>query len=109
MRSIMSMPAARTGKSPRSYFELPLHSSRTPALNQRLHFLHAEPVEIPRNAVLQATRRHRKLQRLLMRRHGLQSVDQTAREAIASTNAIYDMGDLIMPAAQKLLAIVQTC
>src|SRR5690242_257808 len=64
---------------------LALHAPGAVALQQGFHFVHAEAVEIAGDGVLQTTRRHGELERLLMARHGLQAVDQAAGEGIAAS------------------------
>ena len=89
-----SVPLRAAGRS------LPLHAPRPAALDERVHLVHREPVEVARNRVLQAARRHRELQRVLMRLQVLEAVNQAAREAVAAAHAIHDVRDLLR--AQKL-------
>src|SRR5579872_512317 len=57
--------------------------------------------------MLQARGCYRELQRLLMARERLQTVDQSAREAVSATNAIHDVRDVVVPAGEKLLPVAQ--
>src|ERR1043165_8426041 len=81
--------------------------SLNPARAAPLHEIPRAPVEVAGDRVLQATRRDREFQRLLMRGERQQSINQPAGEAIASTYAIHNLGDIVMPAEQKFLAIVE--
>ena len=47
---------------------LPLHPARAVALEKTIHFVHRGAIEIAHEGVLQAARRHRELERLLVRR-----------------------------------------
>src|SRR5690349_15029239 len=87
---------------------LPYHPSRPAALHKLLHFLAAHPAEIPRNRVLQTRRRHRELQRLTIPRQIQQPENQPRRKAVPAAHAIHNMRDLIMPAQQKFLPVMQT-
>src|SRR5258706_1448755 len=88
---------------------LPLHSSRPAASDQLLHFLPRTAVEIARNRMLEAGRSDGESQGFLVAWQVKQSEDQSAREAVAASHAIHDMGDFVMAAEQKLAAIVQAC
>src|SRR5262245_43244909 len=96
----------RDRKGARAGSTSPLHPTRTAAFQQRLHIVDRAAIEIAGHRVLQTTRRHRELERLLVRPERIQPVDQAPRETIAAADAIDDVRDLVMPAQQKLLAIV---
>ncbi len=59
--------------------------------------------------MLQAGRSDGEFQGFLVAWQVKQSEDQSAREAVAASHAIHDMGDFVMAAEQKLAAIVQAC
>src|SRR5688572_7882226 len=69
-------PARTGGSAP----HLPLHSPRAAALEQRLHFIHRDAVEISGYRVLQAACRYREIESFLMIRERQVAVDQTAGE-----------------------------
>src|SRR6267378_4479982 len=95
---------AQSGNAGPSHRPLPLHPPRPVALQQTLHFVHAEPVEVPRNRMFEARGRHRELQRFLMAAQRLQPVNQPAGEAVAAADPVHDMGDLVVPADQEILS-----
>ena len=57
-------------------------------MSRAVHLFHGEAVEVAGNGVLQATRRHRELERLLVRRQFQETVNQASGEAVAAAPAV---------------------
>src|ERR1700690_405527 len=84
-----------------------LDAAGAAALRQSLDLVRAEAVVIPWQRMLQTRCGDRELQRLLVARESLEPVDQPGREGVASSHAVHDVRDLVVPADQETLAVVQ--
>ena len=74
---------------------LSLHSACAVAAHELFYIRNADTVKVADHAVLQATGRDRKLERLLFILIMVQAVDQTARKAVAAAHAVNNVADLI--------------
>src|SRR5690348_17385824 len=80
---------------------LPLHAAACVALHECLDLGHGHPIEVTEDRVLEARGRRRELERPGVVAIGEHSMDQTGSEGIAGADPVYDVGDLIPPAAQE--------
>src|SRR5512142_2239893 len=95
-RSTSASPA-RTSPS-----RLTLNAPRAAFVQKRIHLGHAHVAEVAGNRVLQATRRHREIERLLPGEPAEHAINQSGREAIARADTIDDVSYLIPAADEEL-------
>ena len=69
----------------------PLHSAGAVAAHELRHVGNIHAVEVADDRVLQAARRHGKLQRGLLVLIVVQSIDQAARKAVAAAHTVDDV------------------
>jgi len=80
-----------------------------PPFRKLFHFRPGKRFEIAWNGVLQTGSGHGKFQGIAMVTERVQAVNQAAREAVPSPDAIHDVGDLVMAAEHEFAAVMQAC
>src|SRR5581483_786694 len=88
---------------------LSLHAARSVAFQEGTDFVHRKAVEVAGYRMLQTTCRHREFESFAVAFERLQSINQPPGECVAASDPIHDMSNLVMPAEQKLFAVIQAC
>src|SRR5690606_20519973 len=91
----------------RSETGLPLYPPRSVAAHELLDLGHADAVEVARDRVLEAARRHGELERLAAVVVGVEAVNQAGRERIATAHAVHDVRDVVAARDVKAVRVAQ--